>query len=74
MQLAITRGVACAARAAHLVHAAAGTSSIRNEHRFQQHLTDVHTIAQHAFVPASRYESAGQLILGLESDWGFFAM
>ena len=70
----MTHGVACAARAVDLVHAAAGTSSIRNEHRFQQHLRDVHTITQHAFVSASRYESAGQLILGLESDWGFFAM
>ena len=74
MQLAITHGVACASGAAHLVHAAVDTSSIRNGRRFQQHLTEVHTIAQHAFAPASRYESAGQLILGLEFDWGFFAM
>ena len=51
----------------------AGTSSIRNEFKFQQYFRDVHTITQHAFVSASRYESAGALMLGEESDWGFFA-
>jgi alkylation response protein AidB-like acyl-CoA dehydrogenase len=74
MQLAMTHGVICAAKAVDLVHTAAGSSSIRNEHKFQQHFRDVHTITQHAFVSASRHESAGQLMLGLETDWGFFAM
>jgi alkylation response protein AidB-like acyl-CoA dehydrogenase len=73
MQLAMCQGVACAARAVDLVCAAAGTSSIRNEHTLQRHFRDVHTITHHAFVSASRYESAGMLMLGLESDWGFFA-
>ena len=58
---------------ARLAHAAAGTSSIRDEFKFQQYFRDVHTITQHAFVSASRYESAGALMLGEESDWGFFA-
>ena len=73
MQLAISHGVACAARAVDLVHAASGTASIRDEHRFQRQFRDVHTMTQHAFSSESRYESAGQLILGLDSDWGFFA-
>jgi hypothetical protein len=45
----------------------------RNEFKFQQYFRDVHTITQRAFVSASRYESAGALMLGKESDWGFFA-
>lgn len=74
MQIAMTHAVACVARAVDLVHAAAGTSSIRNEREFQRHFRDVHTITQHGFVSASRYESVGQLMLGLDSDWGFLAM
>jgi indole-3-acetate monooxygenase len=73
MQLAATHAVVCAAKAVDLVHAAAGTAAIRNEHKFQQWFRDVHTMTQHAFTCASRYESAGALMLGAESDWGFFA-
>ena len=73
MQLATSHAVMCAAEAVELVHAAAGTSSIRNEYQFQKYFRDVHTITQHAFASASRYESVGALMLGVESDWGFFA-
>jgi hypothetical protein len=73
MQLATSHAIVCAATAVDLAHAAAGTSSIRNEFKFQQYFRDVHTITQPAFVSASRYESAGALMLGEESDWGFFA-
>jgi indole-3-acetate monooxygenase len=72
MQLATTYAVVCAAKAVDLVHAAAGASAIRNEYKFQQYFRDVHTITQHAFVSASRYESVGAVMLGAESDWGFF--
>jgi indole-3-acetate monooxygenase len=73
MQLATSHAVVCAARAVDLVHAAAGTSSIRNEYQFHKYFRDVHTITQHAFASASRYESVGAVMLGVESDWGFFA-
>jgi len=73
MQLATSHAVMCAAKAVDLVHAAAGTSSIRNAYPFQRYFRDVHTITQHAFASASRYESVGALMLGVESDWGFFA-
>ena len=72
MQLATSHSVVCAAKAVELVHAAAGTSAIRNEYKFQRYFRDVHTIPQHAFASASRYESVGALMLGVESDWGFF--
>jgi alkylation response protein AidB-like acyl-CoA dehydrogenase len=73
MQLAATHAAVCPADAVDLVHAAAGASAIRNEYKFQQWFRDVHTMTQHAFMCASRYESAGALMLGVESDWGFFA-
>lgn len=74
IQLAATHAVVASADAVDLVHAISGTSGIRNEQRFQRHFRDVHTITQHGFISASRYESAGQLLLGLNSDWPFFAL
>jgi indole-3-acetate monooxygenase len=71
MQLATSHAVASAAKVVELVHAAAGTSSIRNEYPFQRYFRDVHTITQHAFVSASRYESVGAHMLGVPSDWDF---
>ena len=61
-----------AAKAVDLVRAAAGTSAIRNEYRSQQYFRDAHTMPQHAFGPAGRYEAAVALTLGAETDWSFF--
>ncbi len=74
MQLATTYATEAAAKAVDLIHAAAGTSAIRNEYRFQQYFRDVHTMTQHAYSSASRYESVGALMLGVESDWPFFTL
>ena len=54
--------------------AAAGTHGIRQEHRFERYFRDVHTVTQHGFGSATRYESAGQALLGLTPDWPFFAL
>ena len=43
-----------------------------NEQMFQRYFRDDHVIAQHAFVSPSRFESAGQVILGVEPEWPFF--
>ena len=73
MQLATTHAKMCAAQAVDLVHAAAGTTAIRNAYRFQQYFRDAHTMSQHGASAASRYASVGAVMLGMESDWGFFA-
>lgn len=73
MQLAASHSLAGAVTTVDLVHAVAGTAAIHNAEPFQQYFRDIHTIQQHAFVSASRYESVGALLLGAESDWGFFA-
>jgi alkylation response protein AidB-like acyl-CoA dehydrogenase len=72
MQLATTYANLAATKAVDLVHEAAGASAIRNEYGFQRYFRDAHTMTQHAFSSASRYESVGALMLGVESDWGFF--
>jgi alkylation response protein AidB-like acyl-CoA dehydrogenase len=74
LQLAATHAARTAADVVDLVHTAAGTTAIRNEHQLQRHVRDVHVITQHAFISASRYESVGQLLLGLEPDWSFFTL
>jgi alkylation response protein AidB-like acyl-CoA dehydrogenase len=74
LQLAATHAIVASAEVVDLVHAAAGTTGIRTEHPFERHFRDVHTITQHGYVSASRYESTGQLLLGLKSDWPFFAL
>jgi alkylation response protein AidB-like acyl-CoA dehydrogenase len=73
MQLATTYAIQSAAKAVDLVHEAAGASAIRNQYRFQRYFRDAHTMTQHAFTCASRYESVGALMLGTQSDWPFFA-
>jgi alkylation response protein AidB-like acyl-CoA dehydrogenase len=74
MQLALAGCYAheAACQAVDLIHSCAGTTAIRNEHRFQQHFRDVHTLSQHAFTGAARYESLGKLLLGRETDWPFY--
>jgi indole-3-acetate monooxygenase len=63
-----------AVQAVDLVHACAGTAGIRDEQPFQRYFRDVHTLSQHAFASASRFESVGKLMLGRESDWPFYAL
>lgn len=74
LQLAATHAADAAAQAVDLVHAAAGTTGIRDEHPFQRHFRDVHTITQHGYISASRYESVGQLLFGVPVEWPFFTL
>jgi alkylation response protein AidB-like acyl-CoA dehydrogenase len=72
LTLAASHAVESAVQAVDLVHSCAGTSGIRAEQRFQQYFRDVHTMSQHAFASAGRFESAGKLMLGRESDWPLY--
>jgi indole-3-acetate monooxygenase len=74
VQLAATYAVAAAARVVDLVHAAVGTTAIRDEYRFQRHFRDVHTLTQHAYISAARYESGGQYFLDVPIEWPFFGL
>jgi indole-3-acetate monooxygenase len=62
-----------AAEVVDLVHSCIGTAGIREDQRFQKYFRDVHVITQHAFLSETRLESVGQIMFGLEPDWGFFA-
>lgn len=72
-QLAASTVVLAAREAVEAVHSCVGTAGIRKEQRFQRYFRDVHVITQHAFLCEARLESVGQVLFGLEPDWGFFA-
>ncbi len=73
MQLAASYAAEAAAQAVDYVHAAVGSSGVLEaQHAFARHFRDVHTITQHALCSPTRFESMGQVMLGMETDWAFF--
>lgn len=74
IQLASSHAIRSAAEAVDLVHQAAGTSAIREEQPFERYFRDAHVMPQRAFGSAPRFESAGKLMFGLDTDWPFFAL
>jgi alkylation response protein AidB-like acyl-CoA dehydrogenase len=74
MQQAATYAMAASAKVVDLVQAIVGTTGMREEHQFQRHFRDVHTLMHHAYASASRYESAGQYLLGVPIEWPFYGL
>ena len=73
MQLAASYAAESAANAVDMVHAAVGSTGVLEaQHAFARHFRDVHTITQHALCSPTRFESMGQVMLGMETDWAFF--
>ena len=81
IQLATCNAIESACEVVQTVFELAGSSGFRRgkdprsdmQLRFEKYLREVNTMTQHAFGSKSRYESIGQIMLGLESDWPFFA-
>jgi alkylation response protein AidB-like acyl-CoA dehydrogenase len=71
--LAAAHAVWSAATAVDLVCRLAGTTGIYTRSPLERHLRDVQTLRHHGFVAESRYESAGQVYLGVEPEFGFVA-
>lgn len=72
MQLAMTHATLECAKAVSLIHEIAGASGIREEYSFERYFRDIHVITQHGFLSASKLESIGQILLGLDPEWPFF--
>lgn len=71
-QLASTTVALTVTEVVDLVHSCVGTAGIREEKTFQRHFRDAHVISQHAFLSEARLEDVGQIMFGLEPNWGFF--
>ena len=74
MLLACVQAISAAAQAVDLVYSAAGTSAIYKRGRLEQHFRDANVLRQQGFVSESRFETVGQVQLGLPPDLGFVAL
>ena len=73
LQLAASYAAESAASAVDYIHAAVrSTGVLESQHAFARHFRDVHTITQHVLCSPTRFESMGQVMLGMETDWKFF--
>lgn len=74
MQLACSFAIESAREVTELVHEIAGSTGFREESPFEQLFRDAHTMSQHAFTSAARFESASKAMLGYPNDWMFFQL
>lgn len=58
----------CSVEAVDLMYSAAGTNGIYTKNKLAQHFTDSQVMRQHGFMNESRYETSGQVYLGLPPD------
>ena len=72
--LACAQAVSASAQAIDLVYSAAGTSAIHRNSRIEQHFRDANVLRQQGFVSESRFETVGQIELGIPPDLGFVAL
>jgi alkylation response protein AidB-like acyl-CoA dehydrogenase len=72
--LACVQAHAAAVEAVDLMYSAAGTSAIHRRNRYERIFRDVQVLRQQGFVSESRFETVGQVELGLPPDLGFVAL
>ena len=71
--LAMTHTVNSAVTAVELVYSVAGTSGIYTRSPLERYFRDVQVLRHHAFGAETRYETVGQVYLGLPPDFPFVA-
>jgi alkylation response protein AidB-like acyl-CoA dehydrogenase len=69
LQLAMTHAVSSAVSAVELMYQVAGTSGIYTRSPLERHFRDVQVLRHHAFGAETRYETVGQVYLGLAPDF-----
>lgn len=71
--LAMTHAVNSAVEAVELVCRVAGTSAFRATNPLERYFRDIQVMKHHAFASESRYETVGQVLLGLPPDFSVIA-
>jgi alkylation response protein AidB-like acyl-CoA dehydrogenase len=66
--LAITHAASSATKAVELMYSVAGTSGIRTTSPLERYFRDIQVLKHHALAAESRYETVGQVYLGLPPD------
>jgi alkylation response protein AidB-like acyl-CoA dehydrogenase len=72
LRLAMTHAAQSAARATHIVCAAAGTTSIFNSSPLERYARDAEVVTRHNQLQLANYEAVGRTVLGLESNSPLF--
>lgn len=72
--LAAVQAIDASYQAVELAFSAAGTSAIHRQNRLEQLVRDIHVLRQQGFVSDSRFETYGQVRLGMPPDLGFVAL
>jgi alkylation response protein AidB-like acyl-CoA dehydrogenase len=67
--LAMTYAVSSAVKAVELMYSVAGTSGIYTRNPLERYFRDVQVLRHHAFGAETRYETVGQVYLGLPPDF-----
>jgi alkylation response protein AidB-like acyl-CoA dehydrogenase len=67
--LAMVHAVDAAVQAVDAMYALAGTTGIYARHPLERHFRDATTLKQHGFVTNRRYETAGQIYLGVPPEF-----
>jgi alkylation response protein AidB-like acyl-CoA dehydrogenase len=73
LMLAGTHAVQQAADVTDRMHRLAGTAGIYTRSRLERLLRDAHTVRHHGFHNESRYETVGQVYLGVDPEFPFVA-
>ena len=71
--LAMTHAVSSAVKAVELMHSVAGTSGIYTKSPLERYFRDVQVLRHHVFGAETRYETVGQVYLGLPTDFPLVA-
>ncbi len=69
MLLAMTHAVSSSVQAVELMYSVAGTSGIYTRSPLERYFRDVQVLRHHAFGAETRYETVGQVYLGLPPDF-----
>ncbi len=69
----MTNAMSSAARAVELMWSVAGTSGIYTRSPLERYFRDMQVLRHHGFAAESRYETVGQVYLGLPADFPVIA-
>jgi alkylation response protein AidB-like acyl-CoA dehydrogenase len=67
--LAMTHAASSATKAVELMYSVAGTSGIRTSSPLERYFRDVQVLRHHVLAAETRYETVGQVYLGLPPDF-----
>ena len=67
--LSTVNAVSSSVEAVEMMFQVAGTSGFQDDSPLQRHFRDIQVLKQHAYASEARYQSLGQVFLGLTSDF-----